>query len=94
MGQRDIPTDWMFPSLDWRSLSAWNHVVAHLSFCPLGSVPQTVGKPRTKSSHLNPKPTWVPSGVPLSTPAFENRPNLIGSWTANGFSGCRSGACH
>lgn len=95
MGQRDIPTDWMFPSRDWRSRSAWNPVVAHLFFCALRLSSPDCGeaRTRTKSSHPNPKPTWVPSRASLFAPGFENRLNLIGSWTANGFSSCRSGAC-
>lgn len=74
----------------WSPVSASNRASAPFS----GSVSQTVGKCKAKSSHPNLVSTWaliLSVSAPLH-PHLNNRPNLIGLWPANGVSGFKSGA--
>ena len=94
MGQRDTPGDQVFPSQDWRSLSAWeSRGRPPLLLLPRAQFPRPWGStgpnlvlspqcpPGSNQEHLSPP-----------RPDVNNSPNPIGSWPANGFSGFRSGS--
>lgn len=94
MGQGDTPGDKVFPSQDWRSLSAWeSRGCPPLLLLPWAQFPRPWG-----STGLNlVTSTQCPPGSNqehLSPPRLDvnNSPKLISSWPANGFSGSRSGS--
>lgn len=101
MGHRDSPRDEAFPPQDWRApptsdprghLPLLQTVGLSLS---LVQILRLWGSPRSSpitSTHCLPgKDQDLKASLP-SLPDLSNRPNMIGSWPANGVLGFKSGA--